>query len=382
MNALIKALCIIVVGFVAAAIPLRAQDEKKAPMHEENSPAAKGAPQNAFESQEGRRLARPGRAKPHEEVPRSIDDFTKPIWRWQHATGDWGGARLWIDKRGITPEVIYTGEVFSNWHGGLNTRDATEYLSNLDMTLTFDTEKLGLWPGGRFFVYGEQLTGRSITERHVGDLQTLSELDSDPFTQVSEYWYEQGLFDNKLRVRVGKQDGNTNFAVVDYGLDFINSSFGLPPTVPIPTFPDPGLGIALFLEPVDWLWIGGGVYDGDADGGQWGFGTAFDGKGGTFSVVEAALKPSFGRDGRLPGKYAFGFWHHSDDHIEELIPESEEDGPAPRVFTRNYGVYAGIDQVLFREISEEGNKRLHKIRGGTFSQLRPTFSFPSYFWTT
>ncbi|NOZ23197.1 MAG: carbohydrate porin [Planctomycetes bacterium] len=300
---------------------------------------------------------RAGRGKASAEPTRSIDNFTKPLWQWRHATGDWGGLRNRLNEGGITPEVIYTGEVFSNWHGGINTNDATEYLSNLDMTLTLDTEKLGLWPGGTFFVYGEQLTGRAITERHVGDLQFLSNLDAQPFTQVSEYWYEQSLFNNTLRIRAGKQDGNTSFAVVDHGLDFINSSFGLPPTIPMPTFPDPGLGIAFFLEPADWLWVGGGIYDGDSDGGQWGFSSAFDGEGGTFSVVEAALKPAFGKGGRLPGKYSFGFWHHSDDHFEKIAPTPAQDQPTPRIFTRNYGLYAGIDQVLFRESAYEADEQ-------------------------
>jgi len=171
-------------------------------------------------------------------------------------------------------------------------------------------------------------------------------------TQVSEYWYEQRLFNDRLGIRIGKQDVNSDLCVVDFGLEFINSSFGLIPNVPMPTFPDPGLGVTGFFEPTDWLSVGGGIYDGDPQGGEWGFDTTFDGAGGSFSLVELALKPRLGRR-RLAGKYRVGFWFHS-ARLEELFvePEHAEEElsvPTARIFPHNYGVYVAFDQMVYKE---------------------------------
>jgi carbohydrate-selective porin OprB len=104
------------------------------------------------------------------------------------------------------------------------------------MGLTLDTEAMGLWPGGPLFVDFLQISGRSITDHHVGDLQFVNNSDAPPGrTQVSEYWYEQRLFEDVLRIKLGKMDANNDFAYVDYGGEFINSSPGFPPIIPFPT---------------------------------------------------------------------------------------------------------------------------------------------------
>jgi hypothetical protein len=234
------------------------------------------------------------RKTPHElgEETRTPNGLPKPPWRWQHVTGDWGGARPQLDERGVILDLSYTGEVFSNLHGGIDTEGATEYRGNVDLTATLDTERLGLWCGGTIFFYLQNGHGEGITEEHVGDVQTISNLDAHDFTQISEYWVEQSLFGDQLRIVLGKQDANADFGALDYGGDFINSSFGVIPTVPMPTFPDPALGAVAFLEPADWMALGAGMYDGAPDGGSSGFDTAFDGEDGGFGIVSRGTTAS------------------------------------------------------------------------------------------
>ena len=90
-------------------------------------------------------------------------------------TNGFFGLRSWLDEQGIIIEMVYTGEVFSNLRGGLNTSGASEYRGNFDMTLTADAEKFGLAPGS-IFIYTQLGYGKGITEKHVGDAQTLSNL--------------------------------------------------------------------------------------------------------------------------------------------------------------------------------------------------------------
>jgi len=256
---------------------------------------------------------------------------------------DWGGLRGELAERGIALDVIYTGEVFSNLRGGLNTSNATEYRGNVDFQVTADSERLGLWSGGTIFVYGQNGHGNGITDRHVGDIQALSNIDAHDFSQISEYWYTHTFFGDRLLFKAGKQDVNADFCFSEYGADFIGSSFGFPPNVPLTTFPDPGLGLSAGVEVRDRLSIGAGVFDGDANGGTSGFDTTFDGAGGSFSIFELSYRPG------TSGRCNVGAWRHS-ANVDEIAVSTGGGG----TFSANHGFYAIVDQPLFRESAPGG----------------------------
>lgn len=264
-------------------------------------------------------------------------------WEREHATGDWRGIRGWLDEHGAAVELTYTGEVFSNLHGGSGSDRGTEYRGNLDLIVTFDTGVLGWWPGGTVFSYLQNGHGRGLTDRYVGDIQRISNIDAEDFTQLSEYWFAQELFEGRARVKLGKQDANSDFCALDYGADFVNSSFGVIPTVPLPTFPDPALGGMGMVGSVGRSTLGMGIYDGAPNGGTSGFDTTFDNKGGAFGIVELTLRTSLLSADWHSGAYRIGGWRHSGD-IEEI-----SDAPRPKKFAANYGFYLAFDQLLFEE---------------------------------
>ena len=273
-------------------------------------------------------------------------------------------------RGGIEFEYVYTGEVFNNTRGGLSTYRAVPYRGNLDLVMKADLEKMGFGPGGKFFLYGENGHGFGPT-RYVGDFQIASNIDAPDFMQVAEYWYERGFCEGLLTVRLGKQDCNAEFVVVDLGGDFINASFGYAPTVPMPSFPNPSMGIAAFLKLGEHLGFKAGVWDGMPEIGNWGF----SGTGVTFTVGE--LKAKYDLRPGLPGDFHAGVWYHS-GQWEKLggVAAIESFGPPPRRLARyfglgaaasvapsgklgiladstemtgNYGVYLGLDQLVFKE---------------------------------
>ncbi len=245
------------------------------------------------------------------------------------------GTFLHGGSTGIAAEYIYTGEVFNNMRGGINTTNATEYRGNLDLVLIADMEALGLVPGGTFFLYGQNGHGRGITERHVGDMQGVSNIDAHDFMQVSEYWWEQSLFDGDIVFRIGKQDANAEFCVNELGGDYINSSFGLQPTVPMPTFPDPAAGVTAFFTLTDWASLKLGVFDGAADGRLWGFSNTGD----TFSLLEGDFVYDVIMEG-LPTRCFAGIWYHNGQF-------DGTDGSS--TYTGDHGFYTGIDQMVWVE---------------------------------
>ncbi|MFO0427987.1 MAG: carbohydrate porin [Planctomyces sp.] len=271
-------------------------------------------------------------------APEEEDSGASPL-----ALPDWAH-----QYRGITGEYIYTGEVFSNVHGGVNTNGATRYRGNLDLVMNVDTEGMDLWKGGRLFVYGSQFHGQTLTPRDVGDTQLYSNIESNPRPenelQLTEFWYEHSFADGALIVKMGKQDANADFAFVDLGGDFINSSFGLIPTVPLPTWPNPGMGIAVFADLTDTWHFKTGIYDGAPTfgaptGGQWGFSTV--GEFGAMSLYELSWTPQFGPDGDLPATFRLGSWYHSGDFDNLAAGVGTVSG--------NHGYYASVDQLLWKE---------------------------------
>jgi len=84
---------------------------------------------------------------------------------------------------------------------------------------------------------------------------------------VGEFWFEQAWRDGKLRIKAGKIDANTEFALVENGADFLNSSMGYSPTILVmPTYPNARHGLNAFLVPSDKFYAGLGVYDADGKG--------------------------------------------------------------------------------------------------------------------
>ena len=110
------------------------------------------------------------------------------------ATGDWGGRRTRLADAGIDIAVDYIGESYV-----LDGGDDISYLGDLDVYLTFDTEKLHAWRGGTIFVYGENNHGTGLSDR-LGLLMPQSNLEAEPFTQLSEFWFARtrGIVPNHL----------------------------------------------------------------------------------------------------------------------------------------------------------------------------------------
>jgi porin len=281
-------------------------------------------------------------------------------------------------RGGLKAEYLYTGEILTNMRGGVDTNDDTEYRGLFSLALTADLEQMHCAPGGKFFLLGENTHGRSLTEWQTGDFQWLSSIGGPEFTQVSEYWWERSFWDGQLTVRLGKQDGNIDFAVVDLGGDFINSSFGMHPTIPMPSWPYNSMGVVVLWKLADSLAFKSGVWDGTPEIGTWGF----SGDGTTFSICELEAQYKLGN--RLPGDCHVGVWYHSGQFADLAMsgplgsrgplgawddgfsfsrktrPGNQPVGPlgaADGVRTGNHGVYCGLEQLLFAEpVEPPGDK--------------------------
>ncbi len=236
-----------------------------------------------------------------EPEPSLLDDADEPP-----ELDDVGGfsflEALSKEDGGITVAPVYYGEVFTNARGGISTRDATQYQGLLDLPLLLDFEKLKLPVGGKFFLLAQNTSGRGLTDDFVGDTLVVSNIDSfRNIMQVGEYWWELGILDDDIIIRLGKQDLNTEFLFIDTASDFIQSTFGLSPSTAFPTYPDQSMGAVALLQLNDQFRLKAGVWDAFSSGGNWGF------SNNDSVMVITELEYNYAlADGRLPGIVTVG----------------------------------------------------------------------------
>ena len=263
----------------------------------------------------------------------------------QHLAGEWGGVRPRLAQEGILFELVYTGEVMSRIDGGDSSKGDTSGLGNMDLTLTLDTGKLNWWTGGTFFVYVENMVGdgNKINDAVGGPLAPVSTLDADDFTQLSAYYYEQSLCSGKCRIKFGKHDANSEFATSNITGEFVNGGISPPPNIPVPTFPDPALGLLGEVIPVDWLTLRTAFYGAKLDGRSEGDSGLFSGD--LMAVFEAGFTATNLQ--RYAGTYRFATWM-STLETAEIVASTNSN---PKGYSDNYGVYMLIDQPVYLEPS-------------------------------
>jgi porin len=252
-------------------------------------------------------------------------------WRTgEDATGTWGGRRTRLDDHGLHLDLDYTAESFARLAGEGGGRRAA-YRGSVDLTVIVDTGKLSLWPGGTLLGFAQNGHGDGISPA-IGALMPVSNLEAPDFTQLSELWYEQQLAGGRLRARLGKQDANRDFGPPRFPGNFVHSSYGALPTVPMPTFPAPGLGAVLFALPQPWLDLRAGAYQGapqieslvgDLSG------------GGALLIAAATATHDLGAARPQAARHSLGAWYHTADITR--------DG---RTYAGNYGAFAVADLLV------------------------------------
>lgn len=272
-------------------------------------------------------------------------DTGLPADQWQHATDDWFGHRPELDDMGIIFEASITTDWSKNLRGGMNTEGAT-FRNLFNGNLTLDLDRLMSWEGATVFLNFQNHNGPDATADDVGDAQAFSNIDSDGRAEIAELWFEQVLGDGQARIKVGKVDTNSEFAYVDNGAEFINSSMGFSPAIfVLPTYPDPAMSVNVFVYPTDHFYAGAGLYDGSSNEGvptgSRGPKTFFESPADLFVIGEVGV--TWDGDGdNLPGRLAVGGWWHTGTFARFDGTTDEETG----------GLYLVFDQTLWLENPE------------------------------
>jgi porin len=196
-----------------------------------------------------------------------------------------------LDEGGISVKGTFVYDWSKPSDGDLGTdRGFGRY--SFDLSTAVDGRTLGL-EGSTGFVRIKAHENH-FGETYDGGAQLYSNIDAPSRTTLYELWLEQRLFSNKLRIKGGKVDANTEFAVVQGAGDFLNSSMGFSPTImSFPSYPEPKLSLSGFFYPSETHTVGLGFFQ-----------TAGS---STLLIIEPGQSWQLAK-GEQPGRISLGYW--------------------------------------------------------------------------
>lgn len=251
-----------------------------------------------------------------------LPDYSGNLAVRKYLTGDWGGLRTELAEQGFLFDLNITQTIQGNAHGGKNTSNAVEYFGSADLTLRFDTARMGLWPGGLLTLRGETQFGHGVNS-DVGSVMsanadTLFPLPNDPgLVTLSEYYFTQALSE-RFAIQVGKVDFSRgldqNMFASNERSQFMNLGLRMNPVL-FPFGPYTTMAAAAIWMPTDWLKVTTGINDNDPEGAvtRTGFNTAFHGRDwyNVGQEYELKIKPF-----DLVGHQRIGWAWSSRDYLE------------------------------------------------------------------
>jgi porin len=250
----------------------------------------------------------------------------------KYATGEWFGLRPYLESKGITIESDLMYAPAMKTRGGMDDKRTFKDYTFYDLGVTIDTEKAHLWKGGTFYGLYRNKSGFGLSKDAMGDKMNIDGWDWHQMNQISEYWYQQKLFNDKFRIKFGRQNGNVDFASLKSGGDFFNTSHSINPTIPLPCFPTTALGVMAEVSPTKWLSLRDGLYREN---------------GGNFNITELEVKTNIKEHA---GRYLVGAWELSNSSGMSAAEGIDAYGQTLyRNFNRNYGMYAAFEQMIFKE---------------------------------
>ncbi|MCJ2051720.1 carbohydrate porin [Methylobacterium sp. J-070] len=296
------------------------------------------------------------------------------------ALGDPTGLRGFLADRGFVFSFNAIADILGDTNGG--TRRTATVVGRIDMQMDVDLDRLAGWKGLAFRAEAYQINGAGLTRAAVNDLAVVSELEALPSTRLYELWVEQQFLGGQLAVKVGQIAADTEFLVSQTATLFINSTFGWPTIAGTnlpsggPAYPFGAPAVRVKYLPNPNLSFQVGLFDGDPAGPAQAWndpdpqrrdrtGTNFRLSDPPFLIAEAAYAYNFeerDRSGQIldePGTVTVGGWHHFGrfdslriDSAGRSLADPSTTGVARR-FRGNDGLYAIIDQTVFREPGED-----------------------------
>ena len=241
----------------------------------------------------------------------------------------------------------YVGEIFGNLSGGI--RQGAIYEGYAKIGLALNLEKLVGWANTVFYVNLLYPHGPSLTQGYVGDLNTVSNIDTFDSLRIFKFFLQTNCFDDRLTLRLGIMAVDKDFFGSEGAGLFLNSGFGAFPVIGqdlvAPIYPVSAPGFRVTWQATEAVFLRAAVFSGDvgtATSNRNGTQFDFSGKNGVGFFEEINWRTRVVND--LPGVYKLGGFYNSKT-FDDLRDTGTHRG--------NYGLYVIGDQQLWREGTSE-----------------------------
>lgn len=288
-----------------------------------------------------------------------------------------------LANKGLNFGATYIADNIANATGGV-ARGAIHF-GRLDLSVDADLDKLVGWTGGRFYANAFVIYGRGLSRNYVHNLATISEIEALPDQRLYNAYFEQSFFDGRLSIRAGQQAADVEFFDSETDDLFINGTFGwpaikasnLPAGGPAPPIAVPGIRLKATLS--DQVTLFGAVFNGDPSGPgdqdpqlRDHHGLAFRVNDPPWVIGQVRFNYDIDIGGRpLAGNFTPGAWKHYGSFDSQRFTAqgssiADPDGSGiPAKLRGNYGIFAVIEQVLYRPPEVKDNTASASIPGVT-----------------
>ncbi|UGX90021.1 carbohydrate porin [Bradyrhizobium barranii subsp. barranii] len=288
-----------------------------------------------------------------------------------------------LANKGLNFGATYIADNIANVSGGVK-RGAIHF-GRLDLSVDADLDKLVGWTGGRFYANAFVIYGQGLSRNYVMNLATISEIEALPDQRLYNAYFEQSFFGDRLNIRAGQQAADVEFFDSQTDDLFINGTFGwpaikasnLPAGGPAPPIAVPGIRIKAALT--ENITAFGAVFNGDPSGPgdqdpqlRDHHGLAFRVNDPPWVIGQVRFNYDIDIGGRpLAGNFTPGAWKHygsfdSQRFTAEGLSIADPGGSGvPAKLRGNYGVFAVIEQVLYRPPEVKDNTTSASIPGVT-----------------
>lgn len=288
-----------------------------------------------------------------------------------------------LANKGLNFGLTYIGDNIGNVSGGV-ARGAIHF-GRFDFSVDADLEKLFGWTGGRIYANAFEIYGRGLSRNYIHNLATISEIEALPDRRLYNAYFEQSFFNNRLSIRAGQQAADVEFFDSETDDLFINGTFGwpaikasnLPAGGPAPPIAVPGIRVKAALS--DKITVFGAVFNGSAarpgDGDPQtrdNHGLAFRVNDPPWLIGQVRFDYDINIGGRpLAGNFTPGAWRHFGEFDDQRFTAqrlsiADPDGTGvPGKLRGNFGIYAVVEQVLYRPPTVTENSTSASLPGVT-----------------
>jgi porin len=277
-----------------------------------------------------------------------------------HLLGDWGGARSYLDDRGIDLQLDYTTETAANVSGGR--RQGIDYAHQIGLQADIDWEKLAGLRGFSTHTIVVNRAGRNTSTDYIGDnVIQAQEIYGAGFSKLAKlvYFYgEEKLWDGRGDVAAGRLAVGADFAASPLYCNFMTLTIcghprGLTSNQGFTDWPTASWGGRIRVQPTSDTYLMAGLYESTPfpPGGPSGWDWSTSRATGEVFPAEIAWEPVSGPD-RLQGHYKLGIAYDNSSFTDNFYdaagrPFLTSGAPARRDQGR-VSVWATADRMVMR----------------------------------